>query len=112
MTVRTTEPSAANATLPCWTRNSRPYVGEIARRIPGWWATDAAPATARIVNHTAITGPKRRPTTPVPKRWIANRTVMITSVISTTIDSRLGETTFSPSTADSTEIAGVIMPSP
>ena len=80
--------------------------------MPGCCATEAAPATARIVNQTTITGPNSRPTAPVPKRWIANSTVMITSVISTTIESRLGETTFRPSTADSTEIAGVIIPSP
>jgi hypothetical protein len=63
-------------------------------------------------NHTAITGPKAFPTTPVPKRWTANSTVRIASVIGTTSDSTLGAATSRPSTADSTEMAGVIMPSP
>jgi hypothetical protein len=48
----------------------------------------------------------------VPKRSIANSTVRIATVAGTTISSRSGETTFSPSTADSTEIAGAIIPSP
>ena len=60
----------------------------------------------------AITGPNRRPTAPVPKRWIANSTVRIASAIGTTSESSDGDTTSSPSTAESTEIAGVIMPSP
>jgi len=64
------------------------------------------------VNHTTITGPNSRPTAPVPKRWMRNSTVMIAIVISTTNDSSAGAATFRPSTADSTEIAGVIIPSP
>ena len=64
------------------------------------------------MNHTAITGPNRLPTTPVPKRWIANSAVSTAIVIGSTSDARLGTATFSPSTADSTEIAGVIMLSP
>ena len=43
---------------------------------------------------------------------MTNSTVMIMSVIGTTIDSSDGAATSSPSTAESTEIAGVIMPSP
>ena len=39
-------------------------------------------------------------------------TISTTSEIGTTFEARLGEATFSPSTADMTEIAGVIMPSP
>ena len=65
-----------------------------------------------MLNQTPITGPNSRPTAPVPKRWIMNSTVSTTSVIGTTRSLKSGETTSSPSTADSTEIAGVIMPSP
>ena len=64
------------------------------------------------MNHTAITGPNRRPTAPVPKRWAANSTVRITSAIGTTSECSDGSTTSIPSTAESTEIAGVIIPSP
>ena len=48
----------------------------------------------------------------MPKRWTANSTTMITAVIGTTRWPSDGATTFRPSTADSTEIAGVIMLSP
>ena len=48
--------------------------------------------------------PNRRPTAAVPTRWDANSTMMITAVIGTTRLSSDGSTTFSPSTADSTEI--------
>ena len=80
--------------------------------MPGSAATSLRPATASSVNHTAMIGPNSRPTAPVPKRWIANRTVRITSVSGTTRWSSPGATTSMPSTADSTEIAGVIIPSP
>ena len=63
-------------------------------------------------NHTPMIGPNARPTAPVPKRWIANSIVRMTRVIGTTRCSREGAATFRPSTADRTEIAGVIIPSP
>ncbi len=65
-----------------------------------------------MTNQTPITGPKSRPTRPVPNRWIANRPTSTTSVIGTTTESRLGDAISSPSTAESTEMAGVIIPSP
>jgi hypothetical protein len=74
--------------------------------------TSVRPPTARTVNHNAITGPNSRPTASVPKRWIANSPVNTASAIGTTSDSSAGVATLSPSTADSTEIAGVIIPSP
>ena len=70
------------------------------------------PAAARIVNHSAITGPNSRPTAPVPKRWMANSAVRMASAIGMTSDSSEGDTTCRPSTAERTEMAGVIMPSP
>ena len=48
----------------------------------------------------------------MPKRWIRNSAVRIASAIGTTTDSSEGDTTSMPSTDDSTEIAGVIIPSP
>ena len=57
------------------TMNATAVVGEIARRIPGCWTTSSSPATASSVNHSAMTGPNSRPTTPVPKRWIADSPV-------------------------------------
>ena len=70
------------------------------------------PVTAMARNHTTITGPKSRPTAPVPFRCPRNSPTMTTTVIGTTQGSSEGSTTLSPSTADSTEIAGVIMLSP
>ena len=78
----------------------------------GWATTRPSPATAITVNQSTITGPKTRPILWVPKRWIPKTTTRIAIVTGTTIDSRLGVTTFTPSTAERTEIAGVIIPSP
>ncbi len=64
------------------------------------------------VNQAIMTGPNTRPTAAVPLRCTRNSTTMMTAVTGTTALSRDGSTTLSPSTADSTEIAGVIMLSP
>ncbi len=57
-------------------------------------------------------GPKTLPTRAVPVRWTANSATRIVSVSGMTHDVNCGETTSRPSTADSTEIAGVITLSP
>ena len=57
-------------------------------------------------------GPNSQPTAPVPKRWAMNSTTRMTNEIGTTRWLRPGAATFSPSIAERTEIAGVIMPSP
>ncbi len=71
--------------------------------------TPQAPMTT---NQTIITGPKNRPTTAVPCRCTRNSPMMITAVMGTTNSASPGSTTLMPSTADSTEMAGVIMLSP
>ena len=48
----------------------------------------------------------------MPKRCTANSAISSPSAIGTTRCARLGLITFMPSTAEMTEIAGVIMPSP
>src|ERR1700736_1820306 len=63
-------------------------------------------------NQAIITGPKNRPTAAVPCRWTENNATMITAVIGTMKSSKWGAMALRPSTADSTEIAGVIMLSP
>ncbi len=70
------------------------------------------PSTAMTVNHTAMTGPNTRPTTAVPSRWARNRMTMITTVMGMTRRDTDGAATLTPSTEDSTEMAGVIMLSP
>ena len=70
------------------------------------------PTRPIAANQTPMTGPNRRPTAPVPRRWTRNKTTMIAAVIGTTRSDSDGATTLTPSTADSTEMAGVIMLSP
>ena len=65
-----------------------------------------------VANQTSMIGPNMRPNEPVPRRWIRKRATMITTVIGTTKLSIEDEIVSVPSTADSTEIAGVIMLSP
>ena len=73
------------------------------------WMT---PSTASVANHTHITGPKNAPTRAVPLRWIENSAMMITIAIGSMNECSCVVMMSSPSTAPSTEIAGVIMPSP
>jgi hypothetical protein len=70
------------------------------------------PSTARIANQPTITGPNNRPTVAVPRLWTRNNATRITAAIGTTRCSSDGWTTSRPSTAESTEIAGVIIESP
>ena len=65
-----------------------------------------------LMNQSMVIGPKRKPTLPVPRCWIENRPMRRATVMGTMAWSRPGAATFRPSTADSTEMAGVIMPSP
>jgi hypothetical protein len=89
-----------------------PHTGESACRTPGWATTWRAPSPAIATKKMRMTGPNIHPTAPVPNRWAANRPIRITSEIGTTRWPRLGETTFRPATAEVTDSAGVIMPSP
>ena len=65
-----------------------------------------------VVNQTSMTGPNTRPTAPLPRRCMAKRSTMIVTVIGTTYESIDDSIVLVPSTAESTEIAGVIMLSP
>ena len=70
------------------------------------------PSTASVMNHIGMTGPNSTPIRAVPWRWITNSTTRIAMVSGTTTWCSWGAATSSPSTADSTEMAGVIMLSP
>ena len=65
-----------------------------------------------VANQTSVTGPKKRPMPPVPRFCTANRQNNTTSVSGITQSLKRGDTTSRPSMADSTEIAGVMTPSP
>jgi hypothetical protein len=59
-----------------------------------------------------MTGPNSAPTVPVPRRCTMKSASSTVTAIGSTIDSSAGVATFRPSTALSTEIAGVITLSP
>ncbi len=63
-------------------------------------------------NQHSVNGPNTVPMPPVPRFCTANSASRITQVIGTTNGEKAVVATSSPSTADSTEIAGVITPSP
>ncbi len=88
------------------------YVGERALRTSGCIVIPRIPSTAMVANQTSMIGPNSRPSEPVPRRWTANSATMITRVIGITQPSIEDEIVSVPSTAESTEIAGVIMLSP
>ena len=54
------------------------------------------PQAAMTVNHTIMTGPKRRPTRAVPNRWAANSATMITAVMGMTSGSSSGSDHLEP----------------
>jgi hypothetical protein len=70
------------------------------------------PSSASTANHTTITGPKNLPTLAVPWRCTMNSTVSTSNVMGTTQRCSPGAATSRPSTAESTEMAGVMTPSP
>ena len=70
------------------------------------------PSAARTANHPTITGPNIRPMNCVPCLCMTNSPIRITTVAGTTAGASDGASTFKPSMALSTEIAGVIAPSP
>jgi len=71
-----------------------------------------APIAAMDANHSTVTGPNTRPTFAVPKRCETNSRTRITTDSGTMNCSRCGAATSMPSTAPSTDTAGVITPSP
>jgi hypothetical protein len=64
------------------------------------------------VNQTSRIGPKITPIPEAPLNWIANRPVNRMAVIGMMREENAGAAASSPSRADNTLIAGVIMPSP
>ena len=73
------------------------------------WITPSTAMVHEIDDHDR---PEQAPTRAVPRDWIANRPTRMPIAIGTTYGSKPGSTVVRPSTADSTEIAGVIIESP
>src|SRR5690349_18337952 len=82
----------------------------MAARIAGLCKMPLMPSMAMATNHINITGPKILPTKSVPLRCTRNSPNRIAMVMGTTIGASAGASIFKPSTALSTEIAGVITP--
>ena len=97
---------------PCCTKNCIPQYGFSAFNVSGALRMLNTPIAAIDRNHSTITGPNTFPTLAVPKRWPANRPNRINRLIGTTHRVKTGDTTSRPSTAPSTVMGGVIMPSP
>ena len=70
------------------------------------------PSTPIATNQISITGPKMLPMNAVPLRWTRNRPTRIAMLIGTTTGASWGASSLRPSTALSTEMAGVMTPSP
>ena len=70
------------------------------------------PAAAIARKNNTMTGPKNAATIAVPRRCTANNAIRISTVIGTTYSPKAGVTSLRPSTAERTEIAGVMTLSP
>ena len=70
------------------------------------------PSDASTAKYTSTIGPKSAPTRATPRDWIKNRAIRMATAIGRTSGRKLDWTTVSPSTAESTETAGVIIASP
>ena len=89
-----------------------PCQGLSAARICGARKIAAEPKRGQRANHRIITGPKMRPTFAVPRDCSRNSPIRMISDSGITSGSKAGLAALRPSTAESTEIAGVSMPSP
>ncbi len=97
---------------PCSRKKRTAHHGLNALSTSGAAITFQMPTAASARNQVSITGPNTLPTFSVPKRCAANRMASTTRAIGTTNRPSPGAATSRPSTAPSTEIAGVITPSP
>src|SRR3546814_9014423 len=93
-------------------KNCTAHHGLIACNTSGSWVMLSTPSAASARNHMPVTGPNTLPTFSVPNRWLANSATSTSTVNGTIQLLNCGATTSRPSSADSTEIAGVITPSP
>ena len=113
VTARKAAPSIRKLTCqPAWIRKSTACQGLAAARISGARRMLGIASRTRITNQASMTGPKTRPMAATPLCWTRNSATRMARVIGTTYGPSAGASTFRPSMAESTEIAGVIAPSP
>jgi len=98
--------------MPCAAMKLTPNHGLSAVSTAGlsWMCSRPPPASAR--NQTTVSGPKKRATRAVPCDCTLKSPTMMTSAIGMTQCSNTGDTSRKPSTAESTEMAGVMTASP
>jgi hypothetical protein len=107
-----TAPITTNEAKPCAVRKPKAWRGSSACSTTGFCAICQTPTAPSAANHSRHTGPKNAPTTAVPWRWIMNSAISTTATIGSTQGLKALVPTSSPSTADTTEIAGVSTASP
>src|SRR6185436_3249489 len=112
VTARNTEASVTNPAQPLLVKNCTAYSGLIANTTSGLVMIQRVPSSARVTNHTSVTGPNMRPIAPVPRRCTRNSAVRMIIAPGNTKCSSRGVATARPSIALNTEIAGVMKPSP
>jgi hypothetical protein len=86
--------------------------GLSALRISGAAQMLMTPSKPITTNQLTMIGPNRRPILAVPRRCIMNSPIRIASVSGKMKSSNAGATSLRPSMAESTEMAGVMTPSP
>ena len=112
VTASTTAPNSTKACHPCSIVNDAAYHGDRARSTSGCSSTCGTPRAAIVTNQTNMIGPNALPTRSVPNRCAEKSTSNSTIVTGTMKRSSPGAMTITPSTAPSTEMAGVMIPSP
>ena len=106
------EPSERNAFRLSWVKYRTRCTGLTDWTISGAPTILPRPSTASVTNQTTMIGPNTRPIAPVPRLCARKSTIRMTNAIGMTQSASDADTSSRPSTALSTEIAGVITPSP
>jgi hypothetical protein len=112
VTTSTTAPSTTKERCGWSTKKRSAYQGLTEAITSGCATIPRTPSTAIEVNQASMIHPNSPPTLAVPFFCTAKSTAMITKAMGTTKRCSPGVATSSPSTALSTEIAGVMIPSP
>src|SRR5262245_57481565 len=104
----TTAPMARKAASGSWQKKFAAYQGLMAASTEGCLITPTSPSRPSMANQNIMTGPNSAATLAVPRRWNTNKATMTTMVMGTTYGLNRGVATSRPSTADSTDMAGVM----
>ena len=112
VTQSTTDPNIKKPGQLCAMKKRAPYSGLMAPSTCGLRAIHGSPMPTNVTNQTSMVGPKMRPTLAVP-RFCAEKSRSSTTTVSGKMNwCSLSVVSSSPSIAESTLSAGVIMPSP